>query len=299
MDNYQGRVGQFQPLAISAPHVDWFSATVKTRAGKAATTQHAIDCFMSELRGRWGGAFAHVTTINDLEPHIPMKRYWVGFQDRLTGAVFSIGGNTETVRIELTGQSCEAARWLTRHDGIPLLNCIINYRDQNTTRLDVCADLSYPVPPLYIAENRPPSRITISDIRATEDGWTVYIGSRESARCCRVYLYKQPHPRSGSSRIEFQLRDEYAEQYAQQLRSGQPQSSLYKRLVNTFSITFAAELLDSADYGKFTASKKKSPAPSKLRWLYEQVVPAISRMVKEDGFEIEDLINAINNHRLK
>lgn len=288
-----GRVGEFQPLEISAPKVDFYTATTRSRAGKGATTAHAERTFIEDIGNLWGGVFSHVTAFDDFTAGEHQPRYNLSLKDKLTGVQFGIGGSTETVRLDASGTVCERLRELAYSDGTNALDRIISAGNQNATRLDVCADFNHPIPPYFIYERSGTPRIKAGTMEYSETGWTYYIGSRGSDRFAKIYLYDQPHPRCTSTRVEFQFRDVYANAARDEIKSGTSLETLYKRACNTFGIELLQEMLSSGDYGRFTASRAKTPDPDTLRWAWNTAFPALVRLVRDGDFNIELYARAI------
>lgn len=287
------RVGGVEPLRISAPKIDFYTATVKCRAGKGATMAHAERLFLEDVGNYWGGAFAHITSFQDLTPCEKTTRYQIGLMDTLTGVKFGIGGDTETIRLEATGIVCDKLRSMSYADGSTTLDKILSFEGQNPTRLDIALDFNYPIPPYFVCETRLPTRIKGERYDVSETGWTFYIGSFSSDRLCRIYLYQSPHPRCNNTRVEYQLRDTYADAGRKAISGVGGLGSLSKRLSNTFGIQIVSELQDASDYGTFRASSSKSPNPQTLRWAWDTVYPALVRLVREGDFSIELFADAI------
>ena len=289
------RVGEVQPLQISAPKVDFYTATVRARAGKGATMAHAERIFLEDIGNYWGGAFMHISSFDDLKSAPKTNRYQIGVEDKLTGARFSVGGDTETIRLEASGVVCDKLRSMIFADGQDALTKVIFYENQNCTRIDVALDFNHPIPPYFVANNRLETRIKGESYNVSETGWTFYIGSFSSDRLTRIYLYEHPHPRCNQTRVEYQLRDTYANAARENISGGGSLVDLSRRLSNTFGLGIVSELQNAQDYGTFRASASKSPNPDTLKWAWDTVYPALVRLVRDGGFNIELFAEAIRN----
>jgi len=288
-----GRVGGFQPLEISTPKVDFYTATTRARAGKGATTEHAERTFVQDIGNLWGGVFSHVSSFDDFTAGDHQPRYVLSLKDRLTGVQFGVGGTTETIRLDASGTVCDRLRGMVYADGSNALERVIKSGNQNATRLDLCADFNHPIPPYFIYEKSGTPRIKAGTMEYSETGWTYYVGSRGSDRFAKIYLYDEPHPRCNATRCEFQFRDTYANAARDEIEAGVTLETLYKRACNTFGISILQEMLETGDYGKFTASRAKTPDPDTLRWAWNTAFPALVRLVRDGDFNIEAFANAV------
>lgn len=288
-----GRVGDVQPLKISTPKVDFYTATTRARAGKGATTEYAERTFVQDIGNLWGGVFSHISSYDDFTQGDKQPRYTLSLRDGLTGVQFGVGGTTETIRLDASGVPCERLRGMVYADGSTALDRVILATNQNTTRLDICADFDHPVPPHFIWENSGTIRIKAGAFEFSETGWTYYVGSRGSDRFAKIYLYESPHPRCKQTRVEYQLRDDYANAARESLSNGETLERLYKRTTNTFGVRLVQEILDTGDYGKFTASRAKNPDPDTLKWAWDTCFPALVRLVRDGDFNIELYAQAV------
>lgn len=155
------------------------------------------------------------------------------------------------------------------------------------TRIDFAVDFETDIRPKTFAETRDQKRFTSYGDIKSETGETYYVGSRSSDRFVRVYRYNPPHPRSHLLRAEFQLKKDNAKVAAASLRNHSVRE-ICESLLYTFG--FSHEIIQSSySNKKMLAAPRDYGNGSTVRWLFKQVLPAITKLVSDGDHENVDL----------
>lgn len=294
------RVGGADPYGISTLCVDYYTATMPlvTEGGSIFSdpVERIANCLQASFNEKLSAWFHR----SHFKPCNGMKRYPMGIEHIASGMLVHWGGQTEGIRISLSGAVCTYWRQIDDKDGQSALKTIISDLSFKPTRIDVAYDVGSRVSPLHIVEGRglldlsncgldmPSIRSgKIIPPRKDGDGWTVHIGSDASDFWARVYLYEPPHVRSNSTRIEFQLRDDYAKQ-ARLDYIDKGLGVLCDTLANKCEINHPCYRPASQSLTKFRAARGATISPDTLYWLNTQVASALSRVIVEDDFDVED-----------
>jgi len=115
--------------------------------------------------------------------------------------------------VEHTGAGCDHLQERS------ILLDIIKQRADRVTRIDIASDIYTATRPLDFAEKRTEGKIGSKGHYVSDTGETVYIGSKNSERFCRVYRYDGEHPRKDWLRVEYVYRREDAKIIADKLNS--------------------------------------------------------------------------------
>lgn len=203
----------------------------------------------------------------------------------VNGIQISIGAGW--LLVELSGQGCELLRSLGKLDELIYMTA------DRCTRIDVCTDIYTVVRPKEFAEQRDEKRITTISHVVSNDGETMYLGSRSSNRHCKIYRYNDPHPRSDFLRIEYTYRQEDAKTVATLLAAG--------KSVQQVALASAAKYgwlhpcwnpqQDSSGF-HIPAYRKPREKAKTLYWFYTQVVPAIHALINEGIITHQEVIDA-------
>lgn len=177
--------------------------------------------------------------------------------------------------VEFTGTGCKMLRQSEE------LSRFINLYKDMLTRIDIATDIETDTRPKDFAELRNVKRFKSYCEICSETGETYYVGSQKSDRYCRVYRYSAPHPRAALLRVECVLRDKDAKSFAHSLQKSRL-SSLVSALGNTFGFTHPAWTEKRSD-APLAAYPRETGQGKTERWLLTQVLPAIERLLSNDG----------------
>lgn len=191
------------------------------------------------------------------------------------------GGHSNHILVEMPGTACQAAR------DAGLLEQIIQAAAPRLTRLDVAVDIPGGCSPAEFVGAGYNERFKAHASIVSEQGTTEYVGSMKSERFARVYMYAPPHPRAGVLRVEHVLRGDYAKGAAIEAAGGNI-SRLAALCGNTWGWRHDAWMPPFLTDGKLRASRADRHEPGRVRWLYQVVIPAITKAAAEGLIDLED-----------
>lgn len=194
--------------------------------------------------------------------------YGASLQDTTYGARIWYGGVANHILIELPGMACQQLRDLGVFDAL-LLEV-----GSHVTRLDIAVDLAQTISPGDFIAAGHNQRFASGGFIWSPDGVTCYVGSQKSERFARVYRYDPPHPRAGITRVEHVLRSHYAKA-ALPVLLNQGVVVLAAQAGNSFAWKSDAWQPGTLTGDKLRSKKTDRDQPSKVRWLYQVVKPAI------------------------
>jgi hypothetical protein len=188
------------------------------------------------------------------------------------------------VTVELTGQGCELARERN------VLDDLIALGHRRATRIDLTVDYLTDMKPERFIEAGHNGRFVAGkhDWSATGDTW--YVGSEKSDRYARVYRYFPPHPRSNLLRVEMVMRAEHARQYSQICHLNGTE-----RAVEAAGRVFAWQhpLWSSDNAPKRKTWRTETKQGGTVRWFFNQVVPAVRRMMGDGTLTHREVLAAL------
>lgn len=284
------RVGDFRPLEVSTPKVDFYTATTPWPIAKELPGQAHIRAFYDLIPNMFGGAFLLGWNDDDWTIGRGDERYWYTAKHVPTGIRVQFGGRTKTARLDMSGVPCANARAVTIASGETLFEGLFRDPMSKPTRVDIATDFSEPITPWWIIENRGKSNVKGSSYIEDVGGWTYYVGSWKSDRYAAVYLYDWPHPRCNNTRIEIRNFDAYAIKARSRLLTGDSIDRITAEMATTFGFEILSALLRHPDAPRFTASRDKNPDANRLQWLYGQVAPAMAEMLATNQWDMTEFI---------
>lgn len=185
---------------------------------------------------------------------------------------------------EFTGQGCS---WLTDSG---LMDGVLLEYGERTTRIDICTDILTDALPVEFAQLREERKTKSFSVVQSPTGETCYIGSRSSARHCKVYRYFAPHPRAALLRIEHTLRKEDAQIAVAYLLAGNSVDRLALSLNAKYGWLHEAYNPTDSAVVPLSAYRAARDKPSTVRWIYSQVIPAIETLHKQGLIDIDSVI---------
>lgn len=183
------------------------------------------------------------------------------------------GGVANHVLCEISGTGCQ----LLRDNGT--LMAVVKSTQQRCTRIDIAVDLPDAGKPADFVAIKMENRFKVTETMDTDTGWTQYVGSRKSERFARVYLYREPHPRSGVMRVEHVFRGDYAKEVAHGLLATGLRE-IVRACGNTYGWQHPRWQPEGTTDGKIKAQRHDKEDAATVRWLAKAVAPALVKAHK-------------------
>lgn len=191
------------------------------------------------------------------------------------------GGVANHTLFEISGTGCQLLR---EGGGMKKFLRAIQTR---ATRIDIAVDLPDAGKPDDFVSKKKENRFKVTETRDTDTGWTQYVGSRASERFARVYLYREPHPRSGVMRVEHVFRGDFAKETAKTL-CDRGLNEVVAMCGNTYGWEHPRWEPDIVTDGKIRAQRHDKEDAATLRWLFKAVQPALVKMHKSGLVNIKE-----------
>lgn len=201
--------------------------------------------------------------------------------DKATGARLSWGDVNSHVFIELTGIACEALRTAG------VFHLLLPVIAKRVSRIDLSGDTETELQPEHVIGSFYRDNDMTYSLINTDDGQTVYIGSRKSEKFLRVYRYREPHPRAALLRVEFELKGDRAKQTADEIMSNGIVQT-FQKYANGYKWDTDALFDETWTEGKLKARKYDRDKGGALLWILEQVKPALVRAHREGLINIDE-----------
>lgn len=254
--------------------IDWLSYTGPAPHGRASVVRDCIETARQDT-----GAFFDSYKAQGRAP------YRQGAVCEVTHTVLAAGGH-DTYLIELSGRACASLR---QRQGEEALTALAISKLSSVTRIDLAIDLG-DVDPGKIAAESLEYRNRAHSLISSPTGETAYLGSFKSANLCRVYRYTQPsHPRYGRTRIEVQMRRQYARRaIAMIAKNG------LKGAIGAVFATYGLGHYVGTENAPMPPLARLSPDGQRtLAWLQGPVRASIWRLVKDEGIDIWELLETL------
>ncbi len=183
--------------------------------------------------------------------------------------------------IVFNGQACQMVRGIGMAATIELLVRV----EATGSRLDFATDIDTLVSPADVQARGWSKRIVSKSYIQSQQGNTLYIGSRKSDAFCRVYKYNPPHPRSDKLRVEFELKKERARAVAGiAIVDGVAVAARSVAARYEFGHVSVLEAFAGSIRQIKTEAHNRSMASTE-QWLLTQAAPAFLRLVREGVIE--------------
>lgn len=263
--------------------VDWFAYTVPLVSGTDDQSPDTIAFMLKSANSFVLGCLDGIMETSKWELTNRGGFYSVMLTDTVSSARLSWGKTNNHVYVELPGKACEFLR-----DRINL-NDLIQQAASRCSRIDIAGDwLSDLEPRDVIGDDYATGRKSFSQIRSNE-GLTVYVGSRKSDRFMRVYRYRKPHPRNHLLRFEHENKGQIAKSTCI--------SILESGLQETFSFLqngYHWDLLEinrlSTCEGKIASNRNRSDEVHTLLWIIDTVAPALAAAARKGLINLDEFI---------
>lgn len=216
------------------------------------------------------------------------RPYSFGRQNRKVGVFVWFGGHSNAL-VQFSGNGC---KFLDRNNWLyGVLACV----HDRITRLDIAIDIDTGTSPMDFVKAGYNSRIKSYGEQRSASGDTCYIGSRKSSKFCRVYRYKEPHPRHKLLRIEYETKKGQAQIAARSILENGIQHAAHSL---TKYYDWKSEEMPKPDdmIEKMQSEVTQRSEAKTLYWILTQVVPAFRKLV-ESG-TIENPVEFLEEHFL-
>lgn len=206
----------------------------------------------------------------------PYKQRWANDDNSVS---LYTHANLNHATCEISGTHCERLHRVDLID--PILELVFN----RVTRVDIASDMLTATRPTEFAEKRVAGRYKSGGHQFSNDGETVYVGSKTSNRYARVYRYNPPHDRAHLLRSEFVIRKEDARLTAQAiLRDGVDAVALALGLA--FGWQHPDWNSDVATPAELRSWRPERHKGSTVFWLNDTIAPLIARLHNEGVIDV-------------
>lgn len=199
----------------------------------------------------------------------------------ITDICLSIGSLNAHVYVELAGKACNTA------DAVGELDTLIRLACDRTSRIDFAVDIETEETPAVFSASRNNMAFKSNGHKDSPSGSTYYVGGRTSERMARVYRYEPPHPRAHLLRVEAEYKGDAAKASAEYyLAVGVQQACIDAH--QAFQWAHPTWTPGLPSQGKIPYKKYRPENASTVRWLYGDVVTALSKAVASGLVDLDD-----------
>lgn len=205
------------------------------------------------------------------KPASGRRPYRYGHENKEIGLYVHFGGQSNAL-IQFSGNGC---KFLESSD--LMMTVLVGARDR-MTRLDIATDIETSVRPEEVVKAGYNARIKTQSITKSPSGETAYVGSRTSAKFCRVYRYEEPHPRAKMLRIEYETKKVQARITAECILANGLEHTA--DMLSKYYEWSHEVIPEPQDYTTAIPSEVSQRSESKtLHWLLKQCAPAFKKLV--------------------
>lgn len=267
-------------------HIDWLSWTFDTDV-EPITTSELYLFGRKRIKEVSNGHEAITFNGQSIEQAVSRAPYRLCLERADRGFRVFGASHTETLLYELTGRGCEGLR--KYEDAAAFIAPLFD----RITRVDYAVDIRTDVKPSVFANERSHRAFRSLSFIRSDTGETVYVGSPKSDRFCRVYRYNPPHPRADLLRVEFVFRRKLAAAAAQSMVETESSAQFMARLGVTYGWNHRVWQPDFVTEEKLKVPIFSRDEQKTVFWLYNQVAPAMKRLVAEGHLDITDFLQHV------
>lgn len=247
--------------------IDWLSWTVQGQPVAPARvadfiTEYALDALLEQ-------------GVSPIPPYPP-------FRNAFGSELFRVQWRNidEWSSVSITGAGCESVR-----DG--LREHIALVQDQ-VTRIDIALDFGkYSFDPATLA---PKITARSRALITSDNGTTLYIGSRTSDAFVRVYRYNSPHPRAGNTRAEAEFKGAYARRVASEYANNGFSDALKSWIARKSKTEDNPAWEMTSETKPMVMSSDKRPGQDgHYKWLLRVALPAVRQALYRGDISEDDL----------
>lgn len=219
--------------------------------------------------------------LDDWTPETGARQYQVRLRHNSLDICLSYGSINAHIFVECAGKACNNL------DALDALVSLIEATSSRATRIDFAVDIECDTDPRDFVEMRGGTAFKSSGEIRTPSGRTNYVGGRSSDRMARVYRYEPPHPRAGFLRVEAEYKHAAAKASSGHLISkGLSQTCLDAH--SPFQWAHPDWTPGNVNASKISYKAYRPENASTIRWLYGDVISALSKAVKAGLIDFEE-----------
>lgn len=280
------------PADIIAPQVDckvdWYSFTFPTGRTYENIGAETITGIMEQIDAALLGLWQPIIGGHRWEVQKARGFYQYAIVDDESKIRMSVGNINPHVYIECSGQACDYLR--TRG----VLYDLIDFTRDRASRVDLCADFKTDVQPQDFIVNADCPAYKGRGSIVSEQGNTVYIGSRKGERMLRVYRYHDPHPRSKLLRAEAEYKGAAAKAAAARIVEVGEALATQEALA-PFGLQHPLYLSAQFEQSKIRSKRSDKAGIGTWQWLEKQVRPALMNLAKDEPQELLAWLDTLQN----
>lgn len=214
------------------------------------------------------------------------RQYQVRLRHKTVDICISFGSINAHIFVECAGKACNNL------DALDALVPIIKATADRTSRIDFAVDILTDCDPREFVAQREGTAFKSSGEIRSPAGRTNYIGSRTSDRMARVYRYEPPHPRASYLRVEAEYKHAAAKAASRHF-TNKDVSIACLDAHTPFQWKHPAWTPENLTSSKIPYKAYRPDNASTIRWLYGDVVTALSKAVKEGLVDFEEWVNFV------
>lgn len=260
--------------------IDWLSFTLSIGQGEPIAAHRMVENIATTVYDFSPVVFAGIFGDYKYEQRKGRAPYSIGYSRSDAGCYIFCHPVLPHFLIELTGQGCSS---LARNcDPLEFLGAV----QSRLTRIDIASDMLCDTNPIVFAEARNLGRFKSHSEFVSETGTTAYVGSRTSNRYARVYRYNLPHERAHLLRAEHVLKAEDAKATALSiLADGLPAVTV--ALGQAFGWSHVDWTPNNVEAAEIAVWRPERHSGKTMFWLNSAVAPALIRLAKDTGFDVQ------------
>lgn len=207
----------------------------------------------------------------------PMRPYRFGVTNEEIGCHIHFGGHSNAL-VQFSGAGCK----FLAMEGL-LMDTIVSMKHR-MTRIDMAIDIETTTSPEDFINAGYNNRIKSKSVQTSPSGQTAYIGSRTSAKFCRVYRYEPPHPRAKLLRVEYETKKSQAKIVAECIANDGINHTI-DRITKYYDWSHK-DMPSVDDIVTAIPSEVQTRSDSKtLTWLLKTCAPAFRRLVQNGSIQ--------------
>lgn len=265
--------------------IDWFSFIIPTSAPFThmlnVSMQQVLELAEQHLKD-WWSPIAGKGVWQVQHGRQPYKWRIANTDTKVT---LSWGHVNPHIYVEISGQACQNISAGRKLEELAEQECM------RASRIDFAMDIETDVQPADFIVNMDGKRFKSRSNITSENGNTVYIGSRKSERLCRIYRYHAPHPRHKLLRVEVELKGEAAKLAASEVnRRGLIET--VKEVNRPFGWSHPLWEQQDGDAPRIAARAARKERANTVRWIYGSVSDALRRSILDGSLDLQQWLQS-------
>jgi len=224
--------------------------------------------------------------LEDWTPEIGLRQYQVRLRHASLDICLSFGSVNAHIFVECAGKACNNL------DALDALEQVIAATHERATRIDFAVDIECDTDPSEFTAFRKNKSFKSSGEIRSPSGRTSYVGGRASDRMARVYRYEPPHPRARFLRVEAEFKHAAAKAAAGRVGT-QTLAALSLDAHSSFQWSHPAWTPENINTSKIAYKVYRPENAATVRWLYGDVVTALSKAIKAELIDFDEWLNFV------